>query len=49
MRPKAEGHSFMAKARKREPINIELYEKAWGVRKKPGAKKKKRKATRKRK
>ena len=35
----------MAKARKREPINIELYEKAWGIRKRPGAKKKKRKAS----
>jgi len=39
----------MAKTRKRELINIELYEKAWGIRKKPGAKKKKRKATRKKK
>jgi hypothetical protein len=33
----------MAKARKREPINIELYQKAWGIGKRPGAKKKKQK------
>jgi len=39
----------MAKARKRELINIELYEKAWGIRKRPGAKKKKRKPAKKRK
>jgi len=33
----------MAKIRKREPINIESYEKVGRVRKKPSAKKKKRK------
>ena len=32
----------MAKIRKREPINIELFERAWRVRKKPSAKKKRR-------
>jgi hypothetical protein len=39
----------MVKARKREPINIELYEKAWGIRKRPSAKKKKRKPPKKKK
>ena len=32
----------MAKIRKREPVNIELYEKVWRIQKKRSAKKKKR-------